>query len=321
MAIVFIHRGYSPYLEFSLRQARAADPGADLVLLGDRENDRFPFLRHVDTSQPPYPGAADAVARVYEHRSTNARPFELACFQRWFVLRAFMQAEGLTDALVLDSDVMLYAAEAEVLANRLRGKRLGLCWPREQGGYRWATSAHASYWTAEAAGAFCDFVLRSYTEPALTARYEAKWQHHLRTGQRGGVCDMTALHLFRETLDPAHVANMLTVEEGWAHDRNLNQAENEWPDEYATRGAHKAIHWEEGYPAGTNRRLGAAVRFQSLHLQGHAKALMPRFYRGAAFDGQAALRRALVWRFRARGMASAVAQPVRMLAERFRARR
>ena len=73
MAIVFIHGGYSPYLEFSLRQARAADPAADLVLLGDADNDRFPFLRHVDASAAPFREAAAPVARVYEHWSTNRR--------------------------------------------------------------------------------------------------------------------------------------------------------------------------------------------------------------------------------------------------------
>ncbi|MDX1419149.1 MAG: hypothetical protein R3181_04215 [Rubricoccaceae bacterium] len=320
MTLVFIHNGYSAYLEFTLRQARAADPEADLVLLGDAENDRFPFLRHVDTARPAFRDAADRVAGVYRHRSTNARAFELLCFQRWFVLRAFLEAEGLAEAFVLDSDVMLYASAAE-MASRLEGKTLGLARPVEQPPYHWLASAHVSYWTAGQAAAFCDFVLRSYTEPEAFARYEEKWQHHLQKGLYGGICDMTALYLFEQDQDPGPVANLLTVHEGCVHDRNLNFEANAYDAEYRTRNGLKDITWDDaGRPWGFNRRRGTDVRFQTLHLQGSAKQHVPQFYRGEPFQGQSRLRQQIGWHYRMRRAASTVAQPARMLTGKLKRR-
>lgn len=88
MSIVFIHRGYSPYLEFSLRQAAAASPESEIVLLGDARNDRFPLVRHVDTAKPLFAGVG--LGAAYRHRSTNGEAFERACFDRWLVLEAFL---------------------------------------------------------------------------------------------------------------------------------------------------------------------------------------------------------------------------------------
>ena len=315
MAIVFIHSGYSPYLEFTLRQARAADPEADIILLGDAENDRFPFLRHVDAAAPAFQKRAERLAEVYRHRSTNGRAFELVCFQRWFVLQAFLETAGLPDALVLDSDVMLYATEEEVRRVRLEGKTLGVCRPAAQQDFRWMASPHVSYWTAGQAAAFCDFLLRAYTEPAAAAPFEEKWRYHLAHGVYGGICDMTALYLFAEAQEPTSVANFPAVVERTACDQNINGAENEWPDEYRMRGPVKEVTWDdEGRPWGYNRRLEAPVRFQALHLQGKAKEFVPAFYRGPSFGGMALLRSRLLAHYKARRLASVVAQPVRLLA-------
>ena len=64
--IVFIHRGYSDYMEYSLRQARAAVPdGTEIFLLGDRNNDRFDFVNHVDM-EPHYRETAGKGVRKTE---------------------------------------------------------------------------------------------------------------------------------------------------------------------------------------------------------------------------------------------------------------
>lgn len=321
MPIIFIHSGYSSYLEFSLRQARAADPETDIVLLGDAENDRFPFIRHVDTNAAPYREAAEAVEASYQHYSTNRRAFEVVCFKRWFLLDAFMKREGLRDALVLDSDVMLYASEAEVRGLWLDGQTLGVDRPVAQANYRWITSAGVSYWTAESLESFCDFILRAYTEPALQGQYREKWEYHLQHGLVGGICDMTALHLFVEGLDPASVVNFSDVMDGVTCDQNFTTSENLWPDEYRMDGSVKEMAWDEqGRPQGYNLRLDQWVRFQALHFAGKSKALMPHFYRGPAFGGQARVKRGLIRHYAARRLASAVLQPLRMLAGKLRSR-
>jgi hypothetical protein len=316
MAIVFIHRGYSPYLEFSLRQARAADPGAEIVLLGDRENDRFPFLRHVDATQAAYREAAEEVARVYEHLSQNPFEFELGCFQRWFVLLAFLRSVGWDDVLHLDSDVMLYATEAELRHPRLEGRVLGCCRPASQPMYRWNASAHVSYWTRSSLEDFCGFIVRSYSDREVMARYEGKWDHVLRHDTGGGICDMTALYLFLEGLDQAHFANLTQVLGDAACDKNLNKSENEWPDEYRMAGGYKELAWEDGRPFGFNTRLRRPVRFLALHCQGAAKGRMAACYRGPAFPGQRKVGGRLSWYYHARRKASRVVQSARHLKAR-----
>ncbi len=322
MPIVFIHQGYSPYLEFTLRQARAAAPDADIVLLGDAANDRFPYVRHVDGAGPGYAAAAAEVAGGYRHLSTNRAEFELGCFERWFRLRALFEAEGWTDAVVLDSDVLLFSDEAAMRRTHLGGAALGLAHPHKQPPFGWTTSAHISYWTADRLADFCAFVLRSYTEPAVLARYQEKWGHHVATKAPGGVCDMTTLWLYAaESLGaegPDDVVNLLEVRDGATFDLNAALAENAWPGEYATADGLKAIRFVDGMPVVHSERTGADVRFHALHLQGHAKARIPSLYRGPSFSGQRSIARSMTGHYRLRGIASRWIQPVRRLAVRLR---
>ena len=282
MAIVFIHSGYSPYLEFSLRQARAADPDADIVLLGDAENDRFPFLRHVDATAPAYREAVRPFAEVFRHLSTNRYAFEFGNFRRWFWLRTFVEADGLEDALVLDSDVMLYVREEELRRRWLSGKAFGVCLPASQPPYRWTASPHVSYWPRETVHAFCDYVVTSYTDPRVFRLYEEKWQHHLDHGLYGGITDMTQLYRFAQEQPANAVANFVQVVDGATCDRNLNLAENEWPEEYRMERGYKALTWEGGRPYGFNTRLDRPVRFLALHCQGAAKGQMGTYYKSTS---------------------------------------
>ncbi len=311
MAIVFIHRGYSPYLEFSLRQARAASPESDIVLLGDASNDRFSGVRHVDTGAAPYAGVG--VGQAYRHLSTNSEPFERACLDRWFLLRAFLEAEGLSDALVLDSDVMLYATEAELRAH-VGHVPCAFSRPAFVEPYAWAVSPHVSFWTAEALADFCAFVGAAYTEPSRFARYEAKWQYYLDHGVGGGISDMTALYLFAEERPDA--GNVGEAQGGVAVEHNLNVADNAVPGEYRTDGRFKALAWSGERPSGENLLLGAPVRFLALHCQGHAKGEIPGLYRGPAFPGQRAAARAVRASNGARRLASWLVRPVRQLRSR-----
>jgi hypothetical protein len=324
VAVVFVHQGYSPYLEFTLRQARAADPEADIVLLGDAENDRFPFVRHVDATAPAYRAAAAEVADVYRHYSTNRAAFELGCYERWFLLRTFVEAEGLGDVVVLDSDVLLYSSEAEVRRTHLGRASIGVAHPNEQPPFGWTTSAHVSYWTRERLSDFCAYAVRSFAEAEPRARYEQKWQHHLDRGLPGGVCDMTTLHLYvTETFGPEgtwpdEVVNLLSVRDGAAFDHNIGVAHNEWPDEYAAEGGSKALRWAGGGPVGESLRTGEDVRFHALHLQGHSKARIPSLYRGPDFPQRAAIRRQMASHYRFRGLASRLLRPIRLLAGRLK---
>lgn len=297
MPIVFVHAGYSPYLEFTLRQARHASPEAEIVLLGDADNDRFPFVTHVDAVSGVYADAAREVGSVYEHRSTNGEAFERVCFERWFRLRAWMEASGADRAMVLDSDVMLYAPEAEMWA-RYGAAPLALSLPAHQDDYRWVAGPHAMLWTAEALADFCAFTVESFRRPEP---FEEKWSFHKRTGTPGGVCDMTALYLFAREREAANVA---AIVDGAAFDHNINDAENEVRGEYATDGGRKALRWDaDERPWGRSLRRGHDVRFLGLHLQGSAKGMIPETYTGPAFPRQRRIASSMAKYYAARSLA------------------
>lgn len=318
MALVFIHRGYSPYLEFTLRQARAASPDSDILLLGDPANAHLPGLRHIDLTTRHYAHAGAAVAEVYRHRSTNSRSFEIGCFARWFMLAAVMRYENINDAIVLDSDVMIYGSEGQIRENWLLGAEVGLCVPEDQAEYRWIASPHVSFWTRESLEAFCGFVLNSFRSQSDTdTLYESKWRHHLHHNLFGGVVDMTALYLFWQTLTSAPRTNFLHIKDRLSFDMNMNGAENLFRDEYEMQGQIKAIRWHNGLPVGSNLRTGQPVGFQALHFQGKAKEFVPAYYRGPSFAGQTGAGLRLTGEYKVRRLAAAVLQPARLAAAKF----
>ena len=302
LPVLVAHTGYSPYLEFTLRQAVHWAGREGVVFLGDRSNDRFGFVRHVDGDAPRFRSAAAPIGAVYRHMSTNTPAFELAAIQRWFRLRALMEREGLERALVLDSDVLLYAAPSE-LAAWLGGADVGLATPAGQPPFGWESSGHSALWTAERLGAFCDFAVRAYSEPAERARLEAKWRHHLATGDPGGICDMTLFYLFAQAQPPGAVRNVTEARGGAVFDHNAAMTLGAVPGEYplGTDGL-KPVRWHDGRPT-VARASGEAVRFWTLHLQGPSKAAIPALYRGPDFAGRAALGRQLRRYHRARGLA------------------
>ncbi|QXD15884.1 hypothetical protein GQ464_002745 [Rhodocaloribacter litoris] len=308
--LVFIHQGFSDYLPFTLRQARAADPENDIYLLGNAANARFPFLHHVDAAQ--FAGATRAFAQVYRHHSTNRYDFELVCFQRWFLLRAFMRSAGLETAFVLDSDVMLYASARVLDARHIDGQSLGLCLPEMQTAYRWAAFPHVSYWTQATIDRFCDFLMDVYTRPEAFAPFQEKWQYHLRNGLPGGLCDMTALYRFALEHGLDRTANFLKVSNDTTVDLNLNTPENEIPDAYEMAGSIKRLDWSASpYPRGHHRRLGRPVDFLALHCQGSAKLHIPVFYRGPRFRGQSRRHFMVTVHYRLRPLATRLAHPLR----------
>jgi hypothetical protein len=293
LPIVIAHTGYHPYLEFTLRHAHDRAGDHRFIFLGDRTNDRFPFLQFVDGSEPVYERAAAEVAAVYRHMSTNTAQFELSAFQRWFRIRALMEQEGLDEALVLDSDVLLYGSADEIAGTWADGCAIALATPEDQRNYRWESSGHSAYWTREQLQRCCAYVTEMYTDPAERAKIEEKWAFHLETGTPGGICDMTAFYLFAERQEAGVVRNVSDVRGGTTFDHNAGLSLNLVEDEYALEGGAKAVTFEAGQPIAHNRRLDRPVRFLSLHLQGPTKGHAGAFYQGPDFEGREALARKL----------------------------
>ena len=256
LPIIFIHQGPCRYLAGTITQARQANPLSEIVLLGDRQNAGFLEVRHFQATD--FAADARAFQNIYRHRSSHEVEYELFCFQRWFVLRSFLQAQGWDACLYLDSDVLLYS-DATRLAQRFLDFDLT---PSH-------TSPHCMFINRRAAlDRFCDFLTECYTNPKLWSRLEEHYAKLQASGLPGGVCDMTAFGLFDE-LGRGKIADLYAPRDEGVFDHSIND-----PNGFAMRQGIKRMEWREGYPHGQRESEGAWLRFHTLHFQGNSKRFL-----------------------------------------------
>jgi len=259
LPICFVHTGDSWYLWYTLRQARLTNPTAPIYLIGDRHLPQYDgFATYVPIAA--YMAEANAFAGIYRHLSTNSHAYELFCFQRWFVLKAFA-AERLRGPFVtLDSDVMVYA---DLGLEQARFADYDLTVTKGKNPQNMFVAGHV------ALERFCSFVCALYAEGAaeLERRYQAYRDEH----SEGGICDMTAFDDYRQAF-PTRVADAATIHAGSCFDNNVRRA-----DGFAMARGYKRLSWSDGQPYGQHLAPNATVRFSTLHFQGGAKLLIPYF--------------------------------------------
>lgn len=261
--VVFIHSGDSPHLVYALAQAAASNPSSPIILLGDDANAHYAQVEHHRLSD--YFVAATSFARVYQHFSTHPESFELICFQRWFALDEFMTRHRIERCVYLDSDVLLYADVTSEM-DKFRQFDFTLCW----------NTIGCVFFVNRREGLdqLCRFITdtyatkNSYTYDRMVAHYATRLKHDLP----GGVCDMTALQLYSEQYFGS-VGEASYVIDGSVYDPNINVPHPGFEMENDV----KKVSWENGVPYGTYVRTGERVRFNSLHFNGSAKKLMPRY--------------------------------------------
>ena len=282
MPIVFIHKGYASYMEFTLRQAVDFNPGHDVILLGDSSNNRFDFIRHYN--QELYFAGAREFAGIYRHHSTNSYEYELFCLQRWFILRDFMREQRLVNCFVGDTDVLYYDDFEYVLRAAGTSHTCGmLIYPE-----RHAASAGVSFWTLPQLEAFCDYCHGVYAEPGGFQRLLDQ-----RGGNKfAGVSDMDLARGYLDEYSEHSVLNLADIIDNRAIDVNFNMPHGAFNDEYRLDllRRHKLVTWHENTPYCYNTRFNREIQFTALHFQGPAKYAIGSYFRGKPFLGQGRLR-------------------------------
>ena len=274
--LIFIHQGYSDYLNYTLRQAHFSNPDAEIILIGDEFNDKFDFVKHYRIED--YQGNADSFAEVYLHMSFNSYDFELICFKRWFILEDFMIQRRLQGAFVFDTDVMIYSDLTAMTESLLASGSNGFAVTGES-----ALSPHVIFWQAQTLSTFNQFLLDSYSIPEVMEKYQQKWMHHVSNNLAGGICDMTALYLFNSQTAQVQYQNLLKIENDAVFDHNINESNNLTGNEFVKARGQKKIVWHNNQPYGIRTSNDREIRFHALHLQGHAKLLLDNYYRGPDF--------------------------------------
>ena len=286
--IIFVHQGYSFYLEYTLRQAAHSNPDSPVHLLGDPENNRFPFLIHHNVSDLFNP-ETDRFKSVYQHDSPNHYDYEQFCFLRWYLVKELMRREGYQQVFVADSDVMIYSNMTHYvnqagLTKYQAAYNVGV-------DYQWVRSAsgHSSYWSLEGISRFCDLMSNLYTEPRLVTFTDQIRAEKIIKNDRAGISDMTALYIFYEE-ENSQIRNLSACQNGSAFDHNILMATNYDLDEYEFGLGRKKIVIKNGHPVAYNVLLKKEIVLHTLHFQGNSKNIIHRYYTGGGLLGNKALR-------------------------------
>lgn len=264
--VIFIHKGYQPYLEFTVKQALKNN---DVVFIGDTD---LPFrdekLKIEKLSD--YSENVDEFSKLYIHLNTTPFDYELFCFNRWFVLKNYMKKNGLSKIFYVDSDVLLFT---NVNSEYKKYEQYEFTLLHR-------SAATSSFITIKGLDSFCRLLLNTYRDKSsYTFR---KMDSHFRVrqscGLAGGVCDMTALELFHYLDDlgggPGRVGEMMQIIDDSTYDHNINTPDNDF--DYSN--GRKNVQIIDGIPYVFNIKLNKLIKFNCLHFQGGSKNFIQNVY-------------------------------------------
>ena len=280
LPIIFIHTGYSSYLEFTLRQAKFTSPSSEIILLGDDANVRLgSVVRHVNIRQ--YFKSAAEFEKVYQHFSTNPYNYERFCLLRWLVLEEFMLSSGYQEVFVCDSDVLMYADINDINAGMFSTKDAGLAIYGPE-----CASAGISYWKLPALSKFCKLLPTFYTDETKLNKIKALWEYNRANNILGGFSDMTAVTEFYHSCGPEKICNLIAVYENSTFDTHINIPTGGDDEVYRFRMGKKLFKWKSGIPFCFSETRNTDIRFILIHFQGPAKFMTAFYYSGPWFKGR-----------------------------------
>ncbi len=263
--LVFIHRSHSWYLYFTVKQARATNPRARIVVITDTPQPEIrPYAEVLPLSD--YWSSAQTFAGAYRHLSYNSYEFELFCFQRWFILAEFIRQHQPAQLVHLDSDILVYDELAADFA-RLADADLALV------GYQGPFSLFLP--RPALIPEFCDHITHLFTHEVdeLTRLYH-EWK---KTTEYTAVSDMHALHTFVKK------RNLRALDLGQTHQNTAYDNVVHEPDGYAHANGVKTLTWRNRQPYAQHLATHSKVRLKTLHCQGPSKNRVLDYFQARDF--------------------------------------
>lgn len=215
----------------------------------------------------------ERLCHSYVHLSSNPPEFEKICFRRYFLLAEYLRHNpDCHEFVLIDSDVLLFRG-AGAHIRRVAGKAdfSGSYMTPRNGWDPCQISPHVSYWTAAGLQRFLAFVLNTYATPSGRRKLRAIAARFAARGVRGGVSDMTLLHLWAYATGNAEPINRIFG--GRVIDHNINGGHNLHAGDFEVRGGAKRIVHVDGQPCVVTP-AGESVAVMALHFQGSAKLAM-----------------------------------------------
>ena len=252
--IVYFHAGNPHYLKLSLEQTRRTNPHSQIILFGDKSNDVFDFVTHVDMED--YNQIIDKVAQSYKHLSTNDANYEFLCFVRWFIINEYVKENNIEKFFVTDSDVFLYCDISEE-QKKFEKYRYTLC--------AYISAGISFINDINVLEEYCQLYMNVFSQK--DAYNFGKCFYHfqnLQQNQRlGGVCDMTLWEIHKKSGPVGSVGETSTILDGTTFDHNINESA-----EYKMENGVKKVYWKNGLPYCRHERLNEMIKFNCLHFQG-----------------------------------------------------
>jgi hypothetical protein len=97
---IFVHYGYSDYLDSVFAITRRYNPNNRMILLGDDSNKEVAEKYNIEF----YHFSLYNQSIPYYHFSTNPEIYEKFCFERWFIIKNFCLEANISEILYSDSD-------------------------------------------------------------------------------------------------------------------------------------------------------------------------------------------------------------------------
>lgn len=264
--VIFIHKGYQPYLEFTLKKALEKN---NVTFISDNIppffNPKLKLENYNKLSQ-----GFDNLKNNYVHLNTTPFDYELFCFQRWFILRNYMKKNNLDVVFYVDSDVLLFC---DVNEEWEKYKQYDFTLLHR-------SAATSSFITMRGIDSFCDMLENLYSDKNsyLFLKMESHFNVRQKCGLPGGVCDMTALELFHYNDDigggPGRVGEMMQIIDDTTYDHNINTPDQDFEFENGV----KKVEIINKLPYILNKKTNKKILFNCLHFQGGAKNYIKQIY-------------------------------------------
>jgi len=261
--IVTLFRGNTWFLPYTLYQARKANPTAEIILLGDHQNRHLGCIcTHHRCDQ--YATSAERLKRVYRHKSIWGHDFEYVCIERWFILAEFMEKEGLTSCLYLDSDILVYN---DLTAAAREFPPFEMTWT----GY----SAHINFIADRSAlNKYCDFVVDTFLNHESSILDHDLLYSKISNGElESNISDMSFFFDFN-TKHPGHLLNIAEPRNGTIFDITIEE-----PQGMLMENGFKKIIWKDRWtPFATDASTLESIRLHTIHFW--TKSLIKTYFRG-----------------------------------------
>jgi hypothetical protein len=118
MVCIYIHRGFNDYLNDIFALTRHYNNHTRLILIGDDLNKDIALKYNIEH----YPIKDYNEDIPYHHVSVNTVTYEKFCFERWFILKNFVNRHNITKCVYSDSDnAVLYDLTTSNYSNAYLG--------------------------------------------------------------------------------------------------------------------------------------------------------------------------------------------------------